>query len=308
MVDGTTARTNRLAEKLSICCCTPGIRSTGTRGSEALEKARREDKPIFLSVGYSTCFWCHVMERESFSDPSVAALMNDEFVNIKVDRRRLDLDEVYMLATQVLARTGRLAELGFLTPDLKPFFAGTYFPPLDARGLPGFPTVLRSMIHAWKERRADVETQGDELATAIRRHLAEIEPYAGPLPGTGPATQALASLRERFDGTWGGFGGAPKFPTPSNLLHLLAFADESVEASMMLTATLDGMARGGIFVQLAGGCIATRPIASGGCRISRRCSTTTGSCSRCTRASTRAAAAKRRRASRGPRPRSSHAR
>ncbi|MGE0638905.1 MAG: DUF255 domain-containing protein [Thermoanaerobaculia bacterium] len=256
MSDGTTARTNRLAGESSPYLLLHARNPVDWYpwGPEALEKARREDKPIFLSVGYSTCFWCHVMERESFSDPSVAALMNDEFVNIKVDREeRLDLDEVYMLATQVLAGQGGWPNSVFLTPDLKPFFAGTYFPPLDARGLPGFPTVLRSMIHAWKERRADVETQGDELATAIRRHLAEIEPYAGPLPGTGPATRALASLRERFDGTWGGFGGAPKFPTPSNLLHLLAFADDSVEASMMLTATLDGMARGGIFDQLAGG-------------------------------------------------------
>ncbi len=227
-------------------------------GPEALTKAKAEDKPIFLSVGYSTCFWCHVMERESFSDPAVAALMNEEFVNIKVDREeRLDLDEIYMLATQVLHGQGGWPNSVFLTPDLLPFFAGTYFPPLDSRGMPGFPTVLRSMIHAWKERRADVEQQGAELGEAIRRHLAEIEPYTGELPGAEPLERALGSLREKFDPTWGGFGGAPKFPSPANLFHLLAMAEpdsaHSGPAAMMLSATLDAMARGGIYDQLAGG-------------------------------------------------------
>ncbi len=233
-------------------------------GPEALAKAKKEDKPIFLSVGYSTCFWCHVMERESFSDPAIAALMNEEFVNIKVDREeRLDLDEIYMLATQVLHGQGGWPNSVFLTPDLLPFFAGTYFPPIDSRGMPGFPTVLRSMIHAWTERRTDVLQQGEELGEAIRRHLAEIEPQTGELPGAEPAERALAALREKFDPTWGGFGGAPKFPTPSNLFHLLAFAEvapahpKSSEAAdfsaMMLTATLDAMLRGGIYDQLAGG-------------------------------------------------------
>ena len=227
-------------------------------GPEALARAKAEDKPIFLSVGYSTCFWCHVMERESFSDPSIAALMNEEFVNIKVDREeRLDLDEIYMLATQVLHGQGGWPNSVFLTPDLLPFFAGTYFPPLDSRGMPGFPTVLRSMIHAWKERRGDVEQQGAELGEAIRRHLAEIEPFTGELPGAAPAELALASLREKFDPTWGGFGGAPKFPSPANLFHLLAMtAPDSAHAgpaAMMFAATLDAMARGGIYDQLAGG-------------------------------------------------------
>ncbi|MEO8277147.1 MAG: DUF255 domain-containing protein [Thermoanaerobaculia bacterium] len=242
-------------------------------GPEALAKAKAEDKPIFLSVGYSTCFWCHVMERESFSDPAIAGLMNEEFVNIKVDREeRLDLDEIYMLATQLLTGQGGWPNSVFLTPELKPFFAGTYFPPIDSRGMPGFPTVLRSMIHAWKERRADVEQQGEELADSIRRHLTEIESFPGELPASGPADKAFASLRERFDATWGGFGGAPKFPTPSNLFHLLSFAsphpdepsppsapsaeeraDRSNIAVMMLTSSLDGMSRGGLYDQLAGG-------------------------------------------------------
>ena len=227
-------------------------------GPEALARAKAEDKPIFLSVGYSTCFWCHVMERESFSDPAVAALMNDEFVNIKVDREeRLDLDEIYMLATQVLHGQGGWPNSVFLTPDLLPFFAGTYFPPIDSRGMPGFPTVLRSMIHAWKERRGDVEQQGAELGDAIRRHLAELEPATGALPGAEPLERGLASLREKFDPTWGGFGGAPKFPSPANLFLLLALAEpdsaHAGPAAMMLAATLDAMGRGGIYDQLAGG-------------------------------------------------------
>jgi uncharacterized protein YyaL (SSP411 family) len=157
-----------------------------------------------------------------------------------------------MLATQLMTQQGGWPNSVFLTHELKPFFAGTYFPPIDARGLPGFPTVLRSMVHAWKERRPEVDEQAEELAGAIRRHLAEIEPFAGPLPGGEPAERGLAALRQRFDGAWGGFGGAPKFPTPANLHLLLHFAGDP-KAAMMLTATLDAMARGGIFDQLAGG-------------------------------------------------------
>ncbi len=255
-----TQRTNRLAAESSPYLLLHAHNPVDWYpwGPEALARAKAEDKPIFLSVGYSTCFWCHVMERESFSDPSIAALMNEAFVNIKVDREeRLDLDEIYMLATQVLHGQGGWPNSVFLTPDLLPFFAGTYFPPIDSRGMPGFPTVLRSMIHAWKERRGDVEQQGAELGEAIRRHLAEIEPATGELAGAAPAELALTALREKFDPTWGGFGGAPKFPSPANLFHLLALADpgsaHAGPAAMMLAATLDAMARGGIYDQLAGG-------------------------------------------------------
>jgi uncharacterized protein YyaL (SSP411 family) len=246
-------------------------------GAEAIARARAEDKPIFLSVGYSTCYWCHVMERESFSDPGVAAEMNRHFVNVKVDREeRPDLDEVYMLATQILAGQGGWPNSVFLTPRLEPFFAGTYFPPADAHGRPGFPTVLRSMVHAWRERRDEVEEQAAELAASIRRHLDEIEPEPGPLPGAELAIQALDGLRRRFDPTWGGFGQQPKFPTPSNLWLLFSFLDAArpagggdtggaerrvspesrerrVGAEMMLATTLDAMARGGVCDQLAGG-------------------------------------------------------
>ncbi len=126
-------------------------------GEEALEKARREDKPIFLSVGYSTCYWCHVMERESFSSPFIAERMNRDFVNIKLDREeRPDLDEIYMAATQILTNQGGWPNSVFLTPDLKPFYAGTYFPPEDRYGRPGFAAVLGGLADAWVNRRAHV--------------------------------------------------------------------------------------------------------------------------------------------------------
>ena len=223
-------------------------------GSEAIARARAEDKPIFLSVGYSTCYWCHVMERESFSDAAIAAAMNEHFVNVKVDREeRPDLDEIYMLATQILAGQGGWPNSVFLTPDLRPFFAGTYFPPEERWGRPGFPNVLESMVHAWQERREDVETQAAELAEGMRRHLAEVEPRAGALPGRDLATLAADGLRQRFDATWGGFGEAPKFPTPSNLWLLAELAGERADAALMLESTLDGMARGGLRDHLAGG-------------------------------------------------------
>ena len=223
-------------------------------GPEALERARGEDRPIFLSVGYSTCYWCHVMERESFSNPAVAELMNREFVNIKVDREeRPDLDEIYMAATQILAEQGGWPNSVFLTPDLLPFYAGTYFPPEDRYGRPGFPAVLTGLAEAWKTRRDDVHAQAEEMARAMRHYLEErTQPAAAP-PGPAVIDRAVDALAQRFDAEHGGFGGAPKFPTPSNLFVLLERADDRPEAAEMLTATLDAMARGGIYDQLAGG-------------------------------------------------------
>lgn len=223
-------------------------------GEEALEKARREDKPIFLSVGYSTCYWCHVMERESFSSPFIAERMNRDFVNIKLDREeRPDLDEIYMAATQILTNQGGWPNSVFLTPDLKPFYAGTYFPPEDRYGRPGFAAVLGGLADAWVNRRADVEAQAEEMAEAMRRFLEERSQPAAAPPGADAAERALALLGRRFDREWGGFGGAPKFPTPSNLYLCLELADEHPEAAEMLAATLDQMARGGIYDQLGGG-------------------------------------------------------
>ncbi|HEV8241905.1 MAG TPA: thioredoxin domain-containing protein [Thermoanaerobaculia bacterium] len=224
-------------------------------GDEAITRARREDKPIFLSIGYSTCYWCHVMERESFSDPAIAALMNERFVNVKLDREeRPDLDEVYMTATQLMTGQGGWPNSLFLTPKLEPFFAGTYFPPDDKWGRPGFRSVLQGIGEAWTARRGDVDEQARELGDAIRHHLGgRFAPAAG-VPGPELFDAALRTLAQRFDPTWGGFGEAPKFPTPSNLMLLLEAAEGGdAEARRMLAITLDRMARGGLYDQLGGG-------------------------------------------------------
>ena len=230
-------------------------------GEEALARAREEGKPIFLSVGYSTCYWCHVMERESFSNPEVARVMNERFVNVKVDREeRPDLDETYMAATQILAGQGGWPNSVFLTPELKPFYAGTYFPPTEAHGRPGFPQVLAGLAGAWKDRREDVYVQADEVAQAMGRILEERFEPGERVPEAGAAERACEGLRQTFDREHGGFGRSPKFPTPSNLylLHALAVrADERTQgdpsAGEMLARTLDRMARGGIYDQLGGG-------------------------------------------------------
>ncbi len=222
-------------------------------GEEAFAKARAEDKPIFLSVGYSTCYWCHVMERESFSNPEIARQLNDGFVAVKLDREeRPDLDEIYMTATQLLTHQGGWPNSVFLTHDLKPFFAGTYFPPRDAMGRPGFPRVLAALREAWSERRAGVLDQAEAVAEAIRQQMSAAP--AAALPGRDVADEAQRLLARRFDAESGGFGGAPKFPSPSNLFFLLDRARAGdVAARDMLVATLDGMARGGIDDQIAGG-------------------------------------------------------
>jgi uncharacterized protein len=223
-------------------------------GEEALERARREGKPIFLSVGYSTCYWCHVMERESFSDPAVAALMNASFVCIKVDREeRPDLDEIYMAATQILTGQGGWPNSVFLTPGLKPFYAGTYFPPEDRHGLPGFSSLLRTLAAAWAERREEVDHHADEVAERMRKLLEERRAPADGPPAEGVVRDALRGLSARFDRRWGGFGPAPKFPSPANLFLLLELAPDEPRAAEMLHATLDQMARGGIYDQLGGG-------------------------------------------------------
>ena len=223
-------------------------------GEEAFARARSEDKPIFLSVGYSTCYWCHVMERECFSNPEIARQMNEGFVSIKLDREeRPDLDEVYMAATQLITRSGGWPNSLFLTHDLKPFFAGTYFPPQDGLGRPGFPRVLAALREAWELRRDEVHDQAEEVAEAMREQLgAGSAPPRLPEPALGEETQA--ALAQRFDRTFGGFGRAPKFPSPSNLFFLLDRAGEGDgQAREMLLKTLEGMAEGGIHDHLGGG-------------------------------------------------------
>jgi uncharacterized protein YyaL (SSP411 family) len=252
----TTGRENRLAGESSPYLLLHRYNPVDWYpwGPEALERARREDKPIFLSVGYSTCYWCHVMERESFSSPAVAERMNRDFVNVKLDREeRPDLDEVYMAATQILSGQGGWPNSVFLTPDLKPFYAGTYFPPEERYGRPGFSTLLADLAHAWESRRPDVEEQAEEMAKAMRRYLEE---RVAPIPEPPPAAvagRAFESLAQRFDAQEGGFGGAPKFPSPSNLFLLQELAPTRPQAGEMLTATLDAMARGGIYDQVGGG-------------------------------------------------------
>ncbi len=255
-MSGLSGGTNRLARESS-----PYLRQHQHNpvewhpwGEEAIELARAEDKPIFLSVGYSTCYWCHVMARESFSDAKVAELMNREFVNIKMDREeRPELDEIYMTATQAMTGHGGWPNSVFLTHQLEPFFAGTYFPPEDRHGQPSFTSVLLSLAEAWKERRTEVEEQGRNAGGAIRRYLDRRSPPALERPGRGIARRAFHALERRFDPRSGGFGGAPKFPTPSNLLLLEAMLDSEPHAEEMLTSTLEHMARGGLFDQLGGG-------------------------------------------------------
>jgi uncharacterized protein YyaL (SSP411 family) len=222
-------------------------------GEEAFARAREEDKPIFLSVGYSTCYWCHVMERESFSSPEIAREMNEGFVCVKVDREeRPDVDEIYMAATQIISRSGGWPNSVFLTPELKPFFAGTYFPPADGRGRPGFPRVLQALREAWLFRRPELLQQAEMVAQAMAQHLSPAAEPAEALPGPDLPGTLAAALAARFDPEWGGFGPAPKFPSPANLFFLLERA-ASDEARKMLVATLDRMARGGLMDHLAGG-------------------------------------------------------
>jgi uncharacterized protein YyaL (SSP411 family) len=223
-------------------------------GEEAFARARAEDKPIFLSIGYSTCHWCHVMARESFSDPAIAREMNEAFVCVKVDREeRPDVDEIYMVATQLIARSGGWPNSLFLTPDLKPFFAGTYFPPRDVSGRPGFPRVLQGLRESWLFQRPELLQQAEVVSQAMQQALASRRGESSAvLPGPELAGELQRALGARFDPDWGGFGQAPKFPTPSNLFFLLERAADD-EARDMLVVTLDRMARGGIMDQLAGG-------------------------------------------------------
>ncbi len=223
-------------------------------GTEALERARAEDKPIFLSIGYSACHWCHVMAHESFEDPAVAAQLNRDFVASKVDREeRPDLDDVYMAAVQTLTGTGGWPMSVFLTPALEPFFGGTYFPPDDRHGLPGFPRVLDAISDAYRDRRDEVVEQGRQLAAHLREQL-EVAPGRSDVERR-QLDAAAARLRESFDPKHGGFGGAPKFPAPMTLEFLLRTWRRTRDDGLleMVTVTLDRMAEGGIHDQVGGG-------------------------------------------------------
>ena len=216
-------------------------------GPEALERAREEDKPILLSVGYSACHWCHVMERESFEDSETAAYMNEHFVSVKVDREeRPDVDAIYMEAVQAISGHGGWPMTVFLDPDGVPFYGGTYFPPDTSRGMPSFRMVMEAVVHAFETQREEIR----ERAPATRARLAaigEVEPRSD-LPGEAELKEAVQRLLSVADRERGGFGGAPKFPPASSLELLLARDQPEV-----VEGTLDAMMAGGIYDQLGGG-------------------------------------------------------
>ena len=216
-------------------------------GDEALSRARAEDRPILLSVGYSACHWCHVMEHESFEDAATARLMNEQFVSIKVDREeRPDLDAVYMDAVVAISGHGGWPMTVFLTPGGEPFFGGTYYPPEPRHGLPSFRQVLVAVSEAYRERREDVSRQAQALVEAVRVQSVQ-EPSSGPL-GTDVLDEAVETLRSNVDPEWGGFGRAPKFPPASPLEFLLRRGE--LDASVK---TLDAMALGGMYDVVGGG-------------------------------------------------------
>ncbi len=257
---------NRLAEETS-----PYLRQHAGNpvdwyawGDEAFAEADRRQCPVLLSVGYSACHWCHVMAHESFEDQDTADQINRHFVAVKVDREeRPDVDAVYMEAVQATSGSGGWPMTVFLTPDGRPFYAGTYFPPGDRQGMPGFRRVLQAVDDAWSTRRAEVERQADALADAIARRTSLPASFSLDAAG-GPDLHALggqlllaavAELRERFDPTWGGFGPAPKFPQPALVElclrhHRLTGDRSSLE---MATTTLGAMAAGGIYDHVGGG-------------------------------------------------------
>ena len=223
-------------------------------GREALARARAENKPILLSIGYSSCHWCHVMERESFENEAVADLMNRHFVNVKVDREeRPDLDDIYMAATLALnGGQGGWPMTVFLTPDQRPFFAGTYFPPTDRFGRPGFSTLLTQIAELWERRRDDLLEQAETLTAHLRERTGPAQ--SGNI-GEEEIRAAVRELAAAFDPTYGGFGPAPKFPPSTQLGLLLRHHRRTGDAATlaMVTKTLDGMAQGGMYDQIGGG-------------------------------------------------------
>jgi len=223
-------------------------------GEEALTRSKRENRPILLSIGYSACHWCHVMEKESFENEAIAKMMNDRFVNIKVDREeRPDLDEVYMNAVQAMTGSGGWPMTVFLTPDLVPFHAGTYFPPEDRGGMPGFPKVLLTVSEYYRTHHQDVAKVAAEMRNTLHQ-IVEIRPSGGSVDET-ILRKALDAIESQFDPVNGGFGRAPKFPSSMTLSFLLRMWKRTGEkkALAMVEFTLEKMANGGIYDHLGGG-------------------------------------------------------
>jgi uncharacterized protein YyaL (SSP411 family) len=222
-------------------------------GEEAFAKASKEDKPIFLSIGYSTCHWCHVMAHESFEDEEVGRILNESFISIKVDREeRPDLDMIYMAACQAITLKGGWPLSIFMTPESKPFYAGTYFPRTSRMGMPGFVDILRRVAAAWKDDRKALLEASDKITKGIQPRM---EGESGPSPGLETLDKAFKQLRQSFDAEWGGFGSAPKFPIPHNLTFLLRWHRRTGDtmALAMVEKTLDAMRRGGIYDQIGFG-------------------------------------------------------
>jgi uncharacterized protein len=223
-----TEHTNRLAGEKS-----PYLRQHAGNpvdwfpwGEEAFEKARAEGKPIFLSVGYSTCHWCHVMEKESFENKEIAALLNDHFVAVKVDREeRPDVDRIYMSALQAMGQDGGWPMSMFLLPDLRPFWGGTYFPPSTRHGRAGFPDILRRIHEVWSTERGKAEQAAESIVTYLN-DLSRSE-ASGERPAAGSPDLCFQQLETTFDPVNGGFGGGPKFPRPPALQFLIGYAARS---------------------------------------------------------------------------------
>jgi len=226
-------------------------------GPQALERARSLDRPLLVSIGYSACHWCHVMERESFEDPAVAELMNERFVCVKVDREeRPDIDAIAMEAVQMMTGHGGWPLNVFLTPDQVPFYGGTYFPPAPRQGMPAWPAVLQAVAEAWDRQRDEIVAQGAKMASRLGG-TAALRAQEDAELGPEPLDDAVRNLRAAFDAEHGGFGGAPKFPPSSALLLLWAQAARggswATKAGDMAGATLRAMARGGMYDQIGGG-------------------------------------------------------
>lgn len=222
-------------------------------GEEALEKAKKEDKPIFLSIGYSTCHWCHVMARESFEDEEVAKVLNEGFVSVKVDREeRPDVDQVYMTVCQAMTGQGGWPLTIIMTPEQKPFFAGTYLPKQAMYGRMGLMDLLGKISKLWKEERNRAYDVGEQIVDAVKEYLNSTEAGEAQVEIADHAYEQFAS---QFDEVYGGFGGAPKFPRPHDMLFLLRYYRRTgePEALQMVTSTLDAMRRGGIFDHLGYG-------------------------------------------------------
>ena len=227
-------------------------------GEEAFAAARAADKPILLSVGYSACHWCHVMAHESFEDPETAAVMNDLFVNVKVDREeRPDVDTIYMEAVQALTGRGGWPMTVFMTPDGRPFHGGTYYPRASRGQMPSFTEIMNRIHEVWSNRRQDVDDQADQITQSLNRTaLIQPDPQRAPAgAGAGVLSPATAALRQHYDAAWGGFGGAPKFPqTMSHEVLLRSYLHSGDEDVLnMVINSLDAMASGGIYDHLGGG-------------------------------------------------------